>query len=187
MTRPLLQLSILIVALFGTALSAAAAEQNDKAQIDRALSAAPKSIANGAAVVEMDVHGNLKPLRSGSNGWTCIPKDPGTPLGHPLCVDKNGLAWMIDAMAGRVPAPDKTGYSYMLQGGTSWSNVDVSAMSLPAGQKQYITIPPHIMIMNAKIAQASGFPSGETYPDTNKPFVIYGGTPYAILIIPIPK
>ncbi len=27
--------------------------------------------------------------------------------------------------------------------------------------------------MNAQIANASGFPSGETSPDTHKPFVIY--------------
>ncbi len=94
---------------------------------------------------------------------------------------------MKEAMSGRVPDPEKTGYSYMLQGGTSWSNVDVSATQLPPGEKEYITIPPHIMIMNAKIAEASGFPSGELHPDTSKPFIMYGGTPYAIVMIPIPK
>lgn len=75
----------------------------------------------------------------------------------------------------------------MLQGGSSWSNVDVTAMQLPPGQKKYLTIPPHVMVMNAKIAQESGFPSGEVFPDTSKPFVMYGGTPYAIVIIPLPS
>ncbi len=135
----------------------------------------------------MDEHGKVTELRSGDNGWTCIPNDPGTPMGHPLCLDKNGLEWMKEAMSGRMPDPEKTGYSYMLQGGTSWSNVDVSATQLPPGEKEYITIPPHIMIMNAKIAEASGFPSGELHPDTSKPFIMYGGTPYAIVMIPIPK
>ena len=187
MTRPLLPLSTLALVLFGTLMPAALAQQNKDAQIARAVSAAPKSIGDHAAVAEIDEHGKITPLRSGSNGWTCIPHDPGTPLGHPLCLDKAGMEWMTDAMSGRIPSADKTGYSYMLQGGTSWSAVDVTAMALPPGQKHYITIPPHIMIMNAKIAQDSGFPSGETSPDTSKPFVIYGGTPYAILIIPIPK
>ena len=182
-----LALSVVMILVCAIALHGADKQQDKKARIARALSAAPASVSAHAAVAEMDEHGNLMELKNGDNGWTCLVHDPGTPMGHPLCLDKNGLAWMKDAMGGRIPAADKTGYSYMLQGGTSWSNVDVSAMQLPPGQKNYITIPPHIMVMNAKIAQDSGFPSGETYPDTSKPFVMYGGTPYAIVMIPVPS
>lgn len=182
-----LALLVLVALMCAITLHGADKQLENKSRIARALSAAPDSIAAHAAVAEMDEHGNITELRAGDNGWTCLAHDPGTPKGHPLCLDKNGLDWMKDAMAGRVPAPDKTGYSYMLQGGTSWSNLDVSAMQLPPGQKSYITIPPHIMVMNAKIAQDSGFPSGEIYPDTSQPFVMYGGTPYAILMIPVPS
>ncbi len=87
--------------------------------------------------------------------------------------------------AGRVPNPDRAGYAYMLEGGSSWSNTDPSATKLAPGQKDYIRIPAHIMILSAKVANSSGFPSGQVNPDTRKPFVMFGGTAYAILIIPV--
>lgn len=156
-----------------------------KAQIERALSAAPAAVAKDAAVVEVDDNGHMTELRPGHNGWTCIPSDPGTPVGHPVCVDQNGMAWFEAAMSGKTPDSNKVGYSYMLQGGSVWSNVDIAATQLPSGQKHYITVPPHVMILNAKIANESGFPSGQMEPDTSKPFVMYGGTSYAVLIIPV--
>jgi hypothetical protein len=158
--------------------------QAQPGEIERAVSAAPASIAAGAAVIRMDDDGRMTSLREGHNGWTCFPRDPATPLGHPVCIDGPGLAWFAKTMAGHDPDPDKVGYSYMLKGGSVWSNVDVTATRLPPGEKTYITIPPHVMVMNAKVANSSGFPSG-LHPDTHKPFVMYGGTPYAILIIPL--
>jgi hypothetical protein len=73
---------------------------------------------------------------------------------------------------------------YMLRGGTIWSNTDVSATKLPEGEKTYLTIPPHVMILNARIAEQSGFPSG-AHPDTHQPFVMYAGTPDANVTIPL--
>ena len=181
----------LLWGIIGLALiSMAAAQATDKrgvtkSEITRALSAAPPQIAAGAAVVTMDDKGQVKELRRGENGWTCIPHDPATPLGHPLCLDKNGLEWLEAAMAGHRLDPDKIGYCYMLKGGTSWSNTDFSATKLPPGRKDFIRIPPHFMILNAKVANSSGFPSGQASPDTHKPFVMYGGTQYAVLMIPL--
>lgn len=171
--------------LVATVVHASDAQPEGVSDIDWALSAAPAAIAAEAGVVSMGDDGTVTRLRAGRNGWTCIVHDPGTPLGHPLCVDQNGLEWMRAAMSGKEPDPTRTGYSYMLKGGTSFSATDVSAMKLMPGQKDYIRIPPHFMIMNAPIAEASGFPSGEEQPDTSKPFVIYGHTPFAILIIPL--
>ncbi len=161
------------------------AQSDLKSQIAWALSAAPPSIAAGAAVVTMSEDGKFKSLRNGENGWTCMVHDPGTPMGHPLCVDRNGLDWMATAMSGHAPHPDKVGYSYMLRGGSTWSNTDALATKPDQGLKDFIRIPPHVMIMNARIANLSGFPSGEIKPDTSKPFVMYGGTPYAIVIMPL--
>ena len=177
--------SICAALLCTIAAQATRAQAKRKSQIAWALSAAPPSIAAGAAVVTMSDDGKLQEVRKGRNGWTCIVHDPGTPMGHPLCLDKNGLEWMAATMSGHEPDPDKTGYSYMLKGGSTWSATDATAMKLPPGQKDFIRIPPHIMIMNARIANSSGFPSGQTYPDTHKPFVLYGGTPYAIVMIPL--
>jgi len=41
------------------------------------------------------------------------------------------------------------------------------------------------MILGASVADASGFPSGQADPDTSRPFVMFGGTPFAILVIPV--
>ena len=133
----------------------------------------------------MDDMGKVTLLRRGDNGWTCMPADPGTPIGYPVCLDQNGFAWFQAAMAGKEPDATKVGYSYMLQGGSVWSTLDPTATRLPAGEEKPVMFPPHIMIMNAKIAKDSGFPSAVAHPDTHQPFVLYGGTPYAILIIPV--
>jgi hypothetical protein len=41
-----------------------------------ALAAAPPAIARGSAVVMMRDHGQMKELRHGTNGWTCVMVDP---------------------------------------------------------------------------------------------------------------
>jgi hypothetical protein len=163
---------------------------NLKSEIARALSAAPTSVSAGATVDIADAKGHMTELRHGSNGWTCVIDDPAAvqhdPIQHhPACFDKHGLEWMEAFAAGGVPNSDRAGYAYMLEGGSSWSNTDPSATKLAPGQKDYIRIPAHIMILNAKVANSSGFPSGQANPDTRKPFVMFGGTAYAILIIPV--
>jgi hypothetical protein len=73
----------------------------------------------------------------------------------------------------------------MLQGGSGWSNTDPMAEKLPPNRKDYFHIPPHFMILDAKMANESGLPLHDPDPDTHFPFVMFGGTPYAILIIPV--
>ena len=168
-------------------LVASSAVGQVKTEIAQALTAAPPGVAAGAAVVRMDAHGRLTPLRAGTNGWTCVPPDDPAQVGNrsfPACFDMYGLEWIEDFFAGRKPNPQHVGYSYMLRGGWSWSNTDPSAKKLVPGQKDYIHIPPHIMILGARVANNSGFPSGQADPDTSRPFVMFGGTPFAILIIP---
>jgi hypothetical protein len=152
--------------------------------IDQALSAAPAGIAVGATV-SMHQGGQWIELRHGNNGWTCTPAGKGDPPPEPACFDANGMAFLEAMAAGRSPDPAKPGYAYMLQGGSAWSNLDPDATRLAPGQMDYIHIPPHFMIMGAKLADASGLPLHEAHPDTSRPFVMFGGTRYAILIIPV--
>jgi hypothetical protein len=158
-------------------------------EISQALSAAPVSIAAQASVIIYGDQGRKKVLREGTNGWTCMTRDPNLPhdgiAHHPACFDKYGMEWIENYLAGHEPNPDHVGYSYMLQGGSSWSNTDPKAAKLEPGQRDYIRMPPHIMILNARMADSSGFPSSEADPDTHKPFVMFGGTPFALLIIPV--
>jgi hypothetical protein len=172
-------------------LAICAVGQSDatEAEISQALSASPASIAAHASVVVLGDKGSKKELRAGTNGWTCMTRDLSLPedgiAHHPACFDKYGLEWIENYMAGREPDPGHVGYSYMLQGGSSWSNTDPKAAKLAPGQKAYIRMPPHIMILSAKVANASGLPSGQSDPDTGKPFVMFGGTSVAIVIIPV--
>lgn len=180
-----LWLPVVLIGLLGPGAALAAnTPVRTAVQIHRALSAAPAAIADGATVVAREANGRTTELRRGSNGWTCFitSSDP-EPL--PACFDASGMAWLKALAAGHAPDPDKPGYAYMLQGGSAWSNTDPKATQLPADKKTYIHIPPHIMILSSRIASESGFPSGQSNPDARKPFVLFGGTPYAVLIIPL--
>jgi hypothetical protein len=149
-------------------------------QISSAASAAPASIGKAASVVSLD----MKVLRKGSNGWTCFPDDPGTPGPDPMCVDQNGLAWAQALMTHKPPPKDKVGMAYMLRGGSDASNLDPFATRPKAGAK-WVTTGPHMMILSAAVAGASGYPSGEAAPDTSRPYVMFAGTPYAHVMAPV--
>jgi hypothetical protein len=170
-------------------ISATGQSDATETEISQALSASPPSIAAHASVIVFGDHGRRNELRAGTNGWTCVTRDlhlhDDGIAHHPACFDKYGLEWIENYIAGREPNPDHVGYSYMLQGGSSWSNTDPKAAKLAPGQKEYIRMPPHIMILSAKVANASGLPSGQSDPDTDKPFVMFGGTSLAIVIIPV--
>lgn len=176
--------ALICVGLLSQTAWAQPAPLNTQSQIREALSAAPPAIASGATVLGRDDKGGMIVLRHGHNGWTCLMTAT-DPVRLPVCYDANGMAWRKAIMAGRVPDPDKPGFSYMLEGGSAWSNTDPKADTLPPDMKTYIRIPPHVMILDARTANASGLPSGQATPDTRKPFVMFGGTKYAILIIPV--
>jgi hypothetical protein len=148
--------------------------------IASATSAAPASIGRGATVMGLD----MKVLRKGTNGWTCFPDDPNTPANDPMCFDRNGLAWMDALMAHKPPPKGKVGLSYMLQGASDASNLDPFATKPPPGAKWVMT-GPHLMILSASVAAASGYPTKEASPDTSRPYVMFGGTPYAHIMAPV--
>jgi hypothetical protein len=87
-------------ALLAVCTSASLAQDHPRdSEISQALSAAPPSIASGAAVAVMDGKGNTTQLRPGSNGWTCLAPQAGqaqhdTIEHHPSCFDKYGLEWI---------------------------------------------------------------------------------------------
>lgn len=164
---------------------AATPARTRQAEILRALSAAPPAIAARATVKEKGKDGHWAILRQGDNGWTCIPRSTGDPEPLPACFDSNGMAFIRTFAGNQAPDPGRPGLSYMLQGGSAWSNIDPSASRLPVGRKDYIHLPPHLMILDSKLANQSGLPLHQTDPDTHMPFVMFGGTDHAILIIPV--
>ena len=156
-------------------------KMTDAAIIKSAMSAAPASIAKGATVVTMDDKGGLRTVRQGTNGWTCMPDMPETPGPDPMCVDKNGMAWAMAWLTHKDPPADKIGFAYMLMGGSDASNTDPFATKPAAGQK-WITTPAHVMVLNPG-SHFDGYPT--TPGDASAPYVMFAGTPYAHLMIPV--
>ena len=176
--------TLVIVACTAGALQAAQTTSKDAQLLASAASAAPRAIGSKATVMALGANGKMTTLRAGSNGWTCFPDDPGSPGNDPMCLDRNGMAWMTALMGHKVPPAGKVGLSYMLQGGSDASNVDPRATKPPAGAK-WVSTGPHVMILSAAAATASGYPTGQQNPDTSKPYIMYGGTPYQHIMLPI--
>lgn len=162
------------------AASSAAVDHADP--VKSAMSAAPAAVAAKAAVVVIGEDGAMKTLRAGSNGFTCMPDSPATPGPDPMCMDANAMAW-AGAWIGRKPPPPETpGVMYMLAGGTDASNTDPHAKAPTTGD-DWIKTGPHLMLVGSAKALA-GYPSGPN-PDTSAPYVMWAGTPYAHLMIPV--
>ncbi|MDE2436777.1 MAG: hypothetical protein KGM49_11000 [Sphingomonadales bacterium] len=150
--------------------------------IASAMSAAPAAVAKNAAIVKAGADGKMETLRPGTNGWTCMPDSPDTPGPDPMCFDANAGEW-VAAWAGHKPPPtDKPGLMYMLEGGTDASNTDPYA-SKPTGGDDWLHTGPHLMLVGSTAA-LKGYPSGPK-PDVKAPYVMWAGTPYAHLMVPV--
>jgi hypothetical protein len=157
--------------------------QTDEEMIQNALSAAPETVARDAAVVIFDEQGKMRTLREGTNNFTCLPDDPANPANDPVCLDENGMAWLQALVAKEEPPAGKVGFGYMLQGGSTASNLDPYATEPPEGHEWH-TEPPHVMILNmGELPQ--DYPQPGENPDMSQPWVMWAGTPYEHLMIPV--
>jgi hypothetical protein len=156
--------------------------EGDADLIKSAESAAPASVASGAAVYAAQADGSMKTLREGTNGFWCMPDSPATPGPDPMCGDANAMDWAMAWIGKKDPPKGKVGFIYMLAGGTDASNTDPYATA-PTETNAWVKTGPHVMVMNAMDLMA-GYPTA-AQPDTSKPYVMWHGTPYAHLMIPV--
>ena len=70
----------------------------------------------------------------------------------------------------------------MLQGGGNADNSDPFATKPPDGK--WDQDGPHVMIFNIKEA-AANYPQPKSHPDPTAPYVMFPGTPYAHLMVPV--
>jgi hypothetical protein len=169
-----------VVAVTLTATSTFA--QSEAETIASAESAAPAAVAAGATIYGFDANGGMVTLREGSNGWWCMPDTPSTPGPDPMCGDANAMDWAMAWIGKTEPPAGKVGFIYMLAGGTDGSNTDPFAAG-PTDGNNWITTGPHVMVMNA-VDLMAGYPT-DPNPDTTQPFVMWPGTPYAHMMIPV--
>jgi hypothetical protein len=167
----------------GVLAADAKAPMSDKDIIASAMSAAPAKVAQNATVVAMDAKGAMRTLRKGSNGFTCMPDDPQTPGPDPMCLDKNAMDFIHAMMAHKPPPTGKTGFMYMLAGGTDASNTDPFATK-PTAANHWIQTGPHIMIVGADASFYDQYPRSAD-PDTSAPYIMWAGTPYQHVMIPL--
>jgi hypothetical protein len=141
-------------------------------------SAAPPAVLENATVLNMQDDGSMKAIKKGSNGWTCM--DPG---GAPMCADAGGMEW-AGALMAKGAAPQKLGFIYMLRGDNGASNTDPYA----TGEKpdnNWIKTGPHVMIVGAAAkGMVAAYPR-DAKADPHKPYVMWAGTPYEHLMLPV--
>lgn len=159
---------------------ATAVDQADP--IKSATSAAPAAVAEKAAIAVANDDGTMKMLRAGSNGFTCMPDSPATPGPDPMCMDASAMKWVQAWLEHKPPPTDAPGIMYMLAGGTDASNTDPYA-KMPTRGVDWIKTGPHLMVVGSSTSLAS-YPSGPN-PNTSAPYVMWAGTPYAHLMIPV--
>jgi hypothetical protein len=150
----------------------------DAAYITKAMSAAPAAIAKDASVIMMQKDGSMRTLQHGTNGYTCMIMPGDTPM----CADANAMAW-VQAFVKHAPPPNVTGFMYMLAGDNGTSNTDPMATA-PTSDNHWVKTGPHVMVVGPTVKTMQGI-SRSPQADPSKPFVMWPGTPYEHLMIPI--
>ncbi len=168
------------LALIGIANAQQAAGQdtrNDEAYMKRVMTAAPPQVVQAATIVRME-NGSMQTLKKGTNDFTCMEAN-----GVPMCMDPNAMEW-AHAWQSHAPAPpDKVGFIYMLAGDTGASNTDPYAKG-PQQGNHWVQTGTHVMVVGPAAKTMVGYPRTAD-PDPTKPYVMWPGTPYEHLMIPV--
>ena len=149
---------------------------SEPAYLAKVKTAAPAEIVAKASIVMMQ-DGKPKSLQTGTNGYTCLIGPDGTPL----CADENGMAW-LDAVGKKATPPNKIGFIYMLAGDTGTSNHDPYQR---ASHQHWVQTGPHVMIVGPMVREMPGYPRSADVPDPTQPYVMFPGTPYEHLMLPV--
>jgi hypothetical protein len=178
-TKPALALALATMAVVATAhLSPAEEQESRQDKIERAMRAAPVSISGDATIADVD--GTI--LRKGTNGWTCTPGlGPGDD--HPMCNDE---VWtrLMRAWANKADFhTDRMSISYMLAGDAYVSNSDPFATD-PKNGDVWVQEGPHLMIV---VPDPALLETVSTDPHNGGPYVMWKGTPYAHIMVPLGK
>jgi hypothetical protein len=150
------------------------------------MSAAPAAVSGGATVLDWPTADGGAPirLRAGTNGWTCFPSNPQTLAGgrrDPMCLDGPSMALFQAYMTHGTPKVSHVGFIHMLQGDGGASNTDPDAVAATP-DNQWVVSGPHVMIVVPDPRALADLP---TDPSTGGPFVMWKGTPFAHVMLPV--
>ena len=100
-----------------------------------------------------------------------------------MCADESAMEW-AKAWKSKGPAPQKLGFIYMLNGDNGASNTDPFATE-ENRDNNWIKTGSHVMIVGAEAkSMMQGYPR-DAKPDPTKPYVMWPGTPYEHLMLPV--
>jgi hypothetical protein len=161
-------------------LSPAMAQSTPEADkmIAEALTAAPAGIRDTATI--SDLSGHI--LREGTSDYTCFPAPGG--VAGPMCMDSEWRRWMAAWMGGTPFTAERIAIAYMLAGDAAdggASNIDPAAPK-PTADNEWVVEGPHMMVITPDPAAFVGLP---TVIQTDGPYVMWSGTPYAHLMVPV--
>ena len=148
----------------------------DQEYMKKVMTAAPPQIVQQATVVRMD-GASMQTLQKGTNEWTCMVANEVA-----MCMDPNAMEW-AHAWQTHGPPTDKTGFIYMLAGDEGASNTDPWAKGKTTDNHWVIT-GPHVMIVGAAAKGMVGY-ARTPEADASKPYVMWPGTPYEHLMLPV--
>ena len=145
-------------------------------KIALAMSAGPTEIARHATIIDMTDMSKPKQLRAGTNGWVCYAM-----IDEPMCLDKEWQKWAQAWISKSDLKISGTGIGYMLRGDKGASNTDPYATG-PTADNQWVVAPPHIMVLYQDSKMLDSYP---TDPKSGGPWVMWKGTPYAHVMVPV--
>lgn len=154
-------------------------------KIESAMSAAPADVAANATIMDWPAEGSnqMTELRKGSNGFTCMPDVPSTDGTDPMCLDSEFMSWAGAWQSKGTPKVTRVGVAYMLAGDGGASVTDPYATDA-ATTADWVDSGKHIMIL---VPDAKDLEGVATKPDGGVPYVMWKGTPYAHIMMPIMK
>jgi hypothetical protein len=150
-------------------------------KIQNAMGAGPEYVVGAATVLELVPNDTATPtLRAGTNGWTCFTDDPRTPVNDPTCADDEAMKYVEAYLAHQPPRLSGMALIYALQGSQMASSTDPYKITPDSGQA-WTDIGPAVFIAMPDARAYRGLP---TTPTPGKPWVMFAGTPYALLVVP---
>jgi hypothetical protein len=155
---------------------------SDQDIIKSAMAAASPAIARNATIIAVADDGTIRIVRKGTNNFTCMADNPNSPGPDPMCGDQNAMKWIQAWIDKKDPPANNIGFIYMLSGGTDASNTDPFAQK-PDASNNWVKTGPHVMVVGAK-GMMEGYPRAPK-PDTSEPYVMWAGTPYEHLMLPV--
>lgn len=157
----------------------------DQEKIASAMSAAPPEMAVQSTILDWPAgpDEDFRVLREGNGPWTCLPDNPATPNEiDQMCVDQEWMNWIGAFVGGTEPPTEGLGLSYMLN--TVWAvSNDEPGHTGPTADNSWVSGRSHLMIIVPDPALLEAFP---TDPATGGAYVMWKGTPYAHLMVPVP-